>query len=65
MLGGMEFKVILVERGETCELHTMGYLPEASTVVTHDGRDLAVAGHEVEDKGGWIYVVDPKNRVKP
>lgn len=61
----MEFRVMLIERGEVREVgHPLGYLPQASTVFEWDGKDLVVLGTEVEGDHGWIYVTDPRVRLK-
>ena len=55
---------MLVERGEIRELEgPMGYLPQASTVLERESRDLAVLGAEVDGEDGWIYVGDPQLRI--
>lgn len=58
----MNFKLVLIERGEARELHrTMTYLPQPSSVIEDEGRPLRAVAMEVEGDGGWIYVTDAKN----
>lgn len=58
----MNFKLVLIERGEARELQrTMTHLPQPSTVIEDEGRSLRAVAVEVEGHGGWIYVADAKN----